>query len=64
MKLVRSLFLALAVMFSASLVQAADAPAAGGAAPAGDTAGKEKKAKKGKAAGAEGEKKAEEKPAK
>jgi hypothetical protein len=61
MKLVRSIFLALAVLFSASTVLAADAPA-------GDAAGaekKEKKAKKGKKAeGAEGEKKAEEKPAK
>jgi hypothetical protein len=60
MKLVRSIFLALAFTFAAgTLAQAADP------APAGDAAGgekKEKKAKKGKKAeGAEGEKKADEK---
>jgi hypothetical protein len=66
MTLVRSIFLAIALTFTAGTVLAADpapAPAAGGeAAPAGDK--KEKKAKKGKkaeGAPAEGEKKAEEK---
>ena len=62
MKLVRSIFLALAFAFTAaSVAQAAD-PAPAGEAPAADK--KEKKAKKGKKAegdAAGGEKKAEEK---
>jgi hypothetical protein len=64
MKLVRSIFLALAVLLPTSwtVARAADAPA-------GDTAGgemkKEKKAKKSKKAeGAEGDKKADDKAAK
>ena len=64
MTLVRSIFLALAVMLPTAwtVARAADAPA--GEAAGGD-AKKEKKAKKGKKAeGAEGEKKADDKAAK
>jgi hypothetical protein len=64
MTLVRSIFLALAVMLPTTwtVAQAAD-PAPAGEAPA--DAKKEKKAKKGKKAeGAEGEKKADDKAAK
>jgi len=64
MTLVRSIFLALAVMLPTAwtVAQAAD-PAPAGEAPA--DAKKEKKAKKGKKAeGAEGEKKADDKAAK
>jgi hypothetical protein len=60
MKLVRSIFLALAVMFAAQTVRAADAPAGDAA---GGEAKKEKKAKKGKKAEG-GEEKKDDKAAK